>query len=70
LIDANDAASEQSVDRAFLGLEASFALERLGQADEAVRTRATADALAAAFNDAGLETWYADRVARNEVLRG
>jgi hypothetical protein len=70
LIDANDAANEQSVDRAFLGLEASFALERIGRADQAARSRATADALAAAFNDAGLAQWYADRLARNEVLRG
>jgi hypothetical protein len=70
LIDANDAAGEQSVDRAFLGLEASFALERLGRADEAAAALATANSLAAAFNDAGLEKWYADRVARNEALRG
>jgi hypothetical protein len=69
LIDAHDAAGEQSVDRAFLGLEAAFALQRLGRADEAARARAAADALAAAFNDAGLDTWYADRVARNEALR-
>jgi hypothetical protein len=69
LIDANDAAGEQSVDRAFLGLEAAFALQRLDRADEAARARAAADALAAAFNDAELDTWYADRVARNEALR-
>jgi hypothetical protein len=68
LIDANDTAAEQAVDRAFLGLEASFALERLGRAAEAAATRASADAGAAAFNDAGLEKWYADRVARNAEL--
>jgi hypothetical protein len=70
LIDANDTAGEQSVDRAFLGLEASFALERLGRAGDAAVARRSADALAAAFNEAGLEKWYADRVARNELLRG
>jgi hypothetical protein len=69
LIDANDTAAEQSVDRAFLGLEASFALERLARAEEAAQARGAADALAAAFGDAGLEKWYGERVARNEVLR-
>jgi hypothetical protein len=69
LIDANDTAGEQSVDRAFLGLEAAFALERLGRADEATNTRAAADALASAFNDAGLENWFSERVARNGALR-
>lgn len=69
LIDANDAAGEQSVDRAFLGLEASFALERLGRTDEATSSRAAANALAATFNDAGLDKWFSERVARNEALR-
>ena len=68
LIDAHDTTGEQAVDRAFLGLEASFALDRLGRAEEAARARAAADALAAAFGDAGLEKWYADRVARNAEL--
>ncbi len=70
LIDAHDAANEQSVDRAFLMLEASFALERLGRSGEASSARATAEALAAAFGDVGLATWFADRVTRNEALRG
>ena len=70
LIDSHDVAGEQAVDRAFLGLEASFALERLGRADEAAAARARADALAAAFGDAGLEKWFAARVARNALLRG
>jgi hypothetical protein len=69
LLDANDQAQEQSVDRAFLTLEASFALERLGRADEARASRAQADALAAAFGDAGLDAWFASRVARNTELR-
>jgi hypothetical protein len=68
LIDANDTAAEQAVDRAFLGLEASFALERLGRAEEAAQARAAADALAAAFGDDSLAKWYADRVARNATL--
>ena len=70
LLDAHDQAQEQSVDRAFLTLEASFALERLGRADDARASRGRADALAAAFGDAGLSAWFSDRVARNQALRG
>jgi hypothetical protein len=70
LLDAHDQTQEQSVDRAFLTLEASFALERLGRADDALASRARADALAAAFGDVGLDAWFAERVARNAALRG
>jgi len=69
LLDAHDQTREHSVDRAFLTLEASFALERLARAGEAQASRAQADALAAAFGDAGLDAWFADRVARNAALR-
>lgn len=70
LIDAHDAAREQEIDRAFLSLEAAFALQRLGRDDEARALQASADALAAAFGDAGLDAWYRQRLARNRALAG
>jgi len=70
LLDTHDAAGDERVDRAFLALEAAFALERLGDAGAAQAARRQADALAAAFGDAGLERWYAERVARNATLGG
>ncbi|MDO9460055.1 MAG: hypothetical protein Q7N95_08065, partial [Alphaproteobacteria bacterium] len=68
LIDAHDSADEQTVDRAFLSLEAAFALQRLGRRDEAAKHHACADRLAAGFGDSGLQTWFADRAARNQLL--
>jgi len=70
LLDANDSAQEQSVDRAFLEMEAAFACERLGRADEAAAAHARGDALAAGFGDTGLSTWYRQRIERNRLLAG
>lgn len=68
LLDQHDAAGEQTVDRAFLELELSFACQRLGQNDEAVEARRRADTLATAFEEQSLKDWFAERVARNELL--
>ena len=68
LLDANDLDNAETVDRAFLGLEESFALHRLNRADEAAASRSKVDALATAFGDAGLRSWFKDRVARNANL--
>ena len=68
LLDAHDSAHQEDVDRAFLALEESFALQRLGRAEEAAASRSRADQLAAAFDDASLTPWFAQRVARNAAL--
>lgn len=70
LLDANDPGGAERVDRAFLQLEAGFALQRLGRGAEAAARRAQADEIAAGFGDAGLTQWFADRVARNAALAG
>ncbi len=70
LLDSHDSRQEQSVDRAFLEMEHAFACERLGRAEEAAAAQARADALAADFGDAGLSTWYCQRVERNRLLKG
>jgi len=67
LLDAHDAAADENVDRAFLELELSMGLrlsEQPGQADALAR----AQGLAAKFDDAFLDRWFADRSARNEAL--
>ncbi len=68
LLDANDRNNEESVDRAFLQLERAHALAAQGLATEAGHAQAQAQALAAAFNDAGLSRWFAQRQARHEAL--
>ncbi len=68
LLDANDRGNEESVDRAFLQLERAHALAAQGLATEAAHAQAKAQGLAAAFNDAGLSRWFAQRQARLEAL--
>lgn len=68
LLEANDPGGAESVDRAFLQLEAAFALQRLGRGTEAAARRAQADEIAASFGAPGLTQWFADRVARNAAL--
>jgi hypothetical protein len=68
LLAANDPDGAERVDRAFLQLEASFALQRLGRATEAAAQRAQADGTAAGFGEPGLTRWFADRAARNTAL--
>lgn len=69
MLDTHDARGEQSVDRAFLELEQSFALHGLRDAAAAANARARADALAAAFDDASLRAWYGQRMQRHHALR-
>jgi hypothetical protein len=67
LLDANDDAHAEDVDRAFLELECALALELAGaQGGDAARARA--EALAAAFGSASLQAWFADRRQRNAAL--
>jgi hypothetical protein len=61
LLDANDNAQAEPVDRAFIELERARACRDLALADEALAAQETADALAAQFNDAGLDAWFARR---------
>ena len=68
LLDEHDTGNAETVDRAFLGLEESFALHRLGRTDEAAASRSKADVFAAAFGDDALRSWFNDRVARNATL--
>ncbi len=68
LLDANDRANEESVDRAFLHLERAHALDAQGLGADAAHAQAQAQALAALFNDAGLSRWFAQRQARHEAL--
>jgi hypothetical protein len=69
LVDANDAAGEEFVDRAFLELELAHACDRLALGDDAKAARARAQALADRFADDGLSQWFASRSARLESLR-
>ncbi len=66
LIDAHDGAHTQDVDRAFLQLELAQGLRLAGRDAAAASDRAIT--LAAAFGDAALDKWFADRVRRNEAL--
>ena len=67
LLDAHDGAHAHDVDRAFLELELAQGLGRLDQPERA-SALARADALAQRFDEAGLDTWFANRRARNEAL--
>ena len=63
LLDANDADNAEPVDRAFLELEHARACRDLALHDEARAAQDAADALAAQFNEAGLDEWFAKRRA-------
>jgi hypothetical protein len=63
LLDANDTERAEQVDRAFIELERARACRQLDLQDEARAAQEQADALAAQFNDAGLDAWYAKRRA-------
>jgi hypothetical protein len=64
VLDANDSAHSEDVDRAFLELERWNACVWLGLVDEAQVALSRAEALAAQFNDAGLSAWFEDRRRR------
>jgi hypothetical protein len=68
VLDTNDTAHAEDVDRAFIALELAQGLDVAGMhgADEA---RQHAEALAARFAQAWLTGWFASRVARNVELR-
>jgi len=67
LLDANDTARAEDVDRAFLALELAQGL-RLAHDEGAAPAHERAEALAAAFDDESLRAWFADRVQRNAAL--
>ncbi len=69
LLDANDSAGGETVDRAFLELERWNACVWLGLADEAEAALSRAQALAAGFNDAGLTQWFETRRQRLPSFR-
>jgi hypothetical protein len=64
LLDANDSAREQDVDRAFLELELAHACRRLGLQAEANAANERAQTLAAAFGDASLTQSFESRRAK------
>lgn len=68
LLDREDRAGEQAVDRAFLELESAQALRRLGQHAAAAAARGRADALAGGFGDVALTAWFEARVERHRQL--
>ena len=61
IVDENDTDRTEQVDRAFIELERARACRDLALPDEARTAQDTADALAAKFNDAGLDAWFAKR---------
>jgi len=63
LLDEHDLEKAENVDRAFIELELAHACRHLGLAEEARKAQANADTLAANFNDAGLDAWFAKRGA-------
>jgi hypothetical protein len=63
-----DRSEQEAVDRAFLLSELAHALARQGRIAEAEVERAQADAIADAFDDPGLVSWYRRRVARQAEL--
>ena len=63
-----DREGQETVDRAFLLSELAHALARQGRTAEAQVERAQADAIAEAFDDAGLVSWYRQRAARQAAL--
>jgi len=68
LLEAHDADGEEDVDRAFLELELAQGLRMGGFTQDAALAGDRAQALAASFGAAWLDTWFADRVRRNEAL--
>ncbi|HJV69413.1 hypothetical protein [Ideonella sp.] len=68
LLENFDQAGQERVDQAFLRSELAHALARAGEAAEAQVERSLADALAEAFDDAGLTRWYQDRLGRQAAL--
>jgi hypothetical protein len=69
LLDAQDSARSEDVDRAFLELERWNACVWLGLADEAEGALSRAEALAAQFNDAALTVWFEGRRNRLPSFR-
>jgi hypothetical protein len=69
LLEANDSAGEEFVDRAFLELELAHANDRLGLDGEGAAARDRAQALAARFEDEGLARWFGSRKERLQALR-
>ena len=63
LLDAHDTDRAEQVDRAFIELERARACRDLALHVEAQAAQDAADALAAQFNDAGLDAWFAKRRA-------
>jgi len=63
LLDEHDADRAEQVDRAFIELERARAGRDMGLHDEAQGAQELADALAAQFDDAGLDAWFARRRA-------
>ncbi len=61
LLDEHDTDRAEEVDRAFIALEQARACRSLAFASEAKTAQDLADELAAGFNDAGLDAWYAKR---------
>ena len=70
LIDANDVDDKERVDRAFIELEHAHACRALELTDEANAAQARAEAIAAAFNDAFLDDWFAKRSKALAALAG
>lgn len=68
LLDANDTAHAEDVDRAFIELERAHACCALGLSDEASDATAQANALATAFGDASLTASFDSRRARLALL--
>lgn len=64
VLDAQDSAHSEDVDRAFLELERWNACAWLGLADESHTALTNAEALAAGFDDAGLTEWFEGRRVR------
>ncbi len=67
LLDAHDTTHTEDVDRAFLELECALALQLAGEIG-AASAQDRAETLAAAFTDASLKAWFADRRQRNAAL--
>ena len=63
LLDEHDAERAEQVDRAFIELEHARACRDMALPEEASRAQDAADALAAQFDDTGLDDWFAKRRA-------
>ena len=68
LLDANDTADAEKVDRAFIELERAHACRALALGAEADAAQARAEAIAAGFGDASLDDWFARRRAALAAL--